>query len=111
LPLWAEPKAHADGPTSKSAAETAVKALYNTLSHEQKKIMCFDWDHKDPAAACCAAMSPTTGRSPNRESEATSIRSTSKHSSTTSSKELSTRSGTPGFSRSSRTTMAGASGG
>lgn len=34
-------------PTPKSAAETAVKALYETLTPEQKKAICFDWDHKD----------------------------------------------------------------
>jgi hypothetical protein len=38
----------AAAPTPKSAAETAVKALYETLSDKQKKTVCFDWDHMDP---------------------------------------------------------------
>jgi Protein of unknown function (DUF3500) len=45
--LWAAPRAHA-APSSKSGAETAVKALYDTLSDKQKKTICFDWDHKHP---------------------------------------------------------------
>src|SRR5262249_6951692 len=46
LTLFATPKAEAK-PTPKSAAETAVKALYETLSDSQKKEICFDWDYKD----------------------------------------------------------------
>jgi hypothetical protein len=34
-------------PTRKSAAETAVRALYESLTDKQKKDVCFDWDHKD----------------------------------------------------------------
>lgn len=34
-------------PSPKSAAETAVKSLYDTLTSAQKKTICFDWDHKD----------------------------------------------------------------
>jgi len=34
-------------PSAKSAAETAVKSLYDTLTGAQKKTICFDWDHKD----------------------------------------------------------------
>ncbi len=34
-------------PTSSSAAETAVKALYQSLNDEQKKEICFDWNHHD----------------------------------------------------------------
>jgi hypothetical protein len=34
-------------PTPQSAAETAVKALYDSLTPEQKKVVCFDWDYKD----------------------------------------------------------------
>jgi hypothetical protein len=44
--LFAVPKAQAV-PSPKSAAETAVKALYDTLSEAQKKAICFDWDHTD----------------------------------------------------------------
>jgi hypothetical protein len=47
VPLWATPKVTA-APTPKSPAETAVKALYEKLTDEQKKAVCFDWDYKDP---------------------------------------------------------------
>jgi hypothetical protein len=47
LPLFATPKVQA-APTAKSAAETAVSALYEKLTDDQKKAMCFDWDYKDP---------------------------------------------------------------
>ncbi len=46
-PFWAAPRASA-APTPKSAAETAVKAFYDTLTDAQKKTMCFDWDYKHP---------------------------------------------------------------
>jgi len=46
LTLWAEPRVVA-APSSSSAAESAVKALYDTLTDVQKKDICFDWDHKD----------------------------------------------------------------
>jgi len=45
--LYATPKAQA-APTPSSAAETAVKGLYDTLTDEQKNTICFDWEHKDP---------------------------------------------------------------
>jgi len=45
--LWAVPRAVA-APTPSSAAETAVKAVYETLTDKQKQAVCFDWDHKDP---------------------------------------------------------------
>jgi hypothetical protein len=35
-------------PTPQSAAETTVKAFYDTLTGEQRKVICFDWDHTDP---------------------------------------------------------------
>src|SRR5688572_21542361 len=47
LPLFAVPRAEA-APTPKSAAETAVKALYELLTDAQKKEICFAWDHQDP---------------------------------------------------------------
>ena len=46
LPVWATPKAAA-APTKTSAAETAVKALYETLADEQRKVICFDWDYQE----------------------------------------------------------------
>ncbi len=47
LPLFATAKDTPAGPTAKSAAETAVKALYDTFTDAQKKDVCFAWDHKD----------------------------------------------------------------
>jgi hypothetical protein len=47
LPLFAVPKIGAAAPTKTSAAETAVKALYDTLTPEQKKEICFAWDYVD----------------------------------------------------------------
>ena len=46
LPLWATPRIQA-APTRTSAAETAVKGLYEALTDEQKKKICFDWNHMD----------------------------------------------------------------
>jgi Protein of unknown function (DUF3500) len=47
LPLFATPKLHA-APTRNSPAETAVKVLFDKLTDDQKKKICFDWDYKDP---------------------------------------------------------------
>src|SRR5262249_51813765 len=48
VPLFAVPRA--DGaPTRKSAAETAVRALYESLTDDQKKAVCFAWDYEDKA--------------------------------------------------------------
>jgi Protein of unknown function (DUF3500)/TAT (twin-arginine translocation) pathway signal sequence len=47
LPLWATPKLVADPPTPTSAAETAVKALFDTLTDAQRKEICFDWNYLD----------------------------------------------------------------
>lgn len=44
--IWTAPSLAA--PSPKSAAETAVKSFYDTLSESQKKTICFDWDHKHP---------------------------------------------------------------
>jgi hypothetical protein len=46
VPLWATPRLQA-APSPKSAAETAVKGLYDTLTDEQRKKICFDWDFVD----------------------------------------------------------------
>ena len=48
LTLWATPRADA-APSAQSAAETAVKALYDKLTDKQKKEICFPWDHQDKA--------------------------------------------------------------
>jgi hypothetical protein len=46
LPLASSSRtALAAGPTSKSTAETAVKRFYDTLKPEQKKVICFPFDH------------------------------------------------------------------
>jgi hypothetical protein len=46
IPLWATPIVQA-APTSKSVAETAVKALYDSLTEKQRKEICFDWNHTE----------------------------------------------------------------
>jgi hypothetical protein len=46
LPLFAVPRATA-APSPSSAAETAVKALYDSLTEQQRKVVCFPWDHVD----------------------------------------------------------------
>jgi hypothetical protein len=48
LPLWATPRAAVAAPSPSSPAETAVKALYDSLTDEQRKVVCFDWDYKAP---------------------------------------------------------------
>lgn len=50
FPLFATAKdaPAAAGPTAKSAAETAVKALYDSLTDKQRKDVCFAWDYQDP---------------------------------------------------------------
>jgi Protein of unknown function (DUF3500) len=47
LPIWATPRAAA-APTPTTAAETAVKGLFDSLTPDQKSKVCFAWDHKDP---------------------------------------------------------------
>lgn len=47
LPLWATARVQAASKPS-SVAETAVKGLFETLTDDQKKAICFDWDYKDP---------------------------------------------------------------
>lgn len=37
-------------PTPKSAAETAVKGLYESLTEEQRKVICFAWDFVEEGA-------------------------------------------------------------
>jgi hypothetical protein len=46
VPLFATAKVQA-APTPTSAAETAVKALYDSLDDKQRQTICFDWDYKD----------------------------------------------------------------
>jgi hypothetical protein len=48
LPLFATARAVA-APSKNSPAESSVKALYDTLTDEQKKVVCFDWDYVDPS--------------------------------------------------------------
>lgn len=44
-PVWAQAKA---GPSVDLTAESLVKKLYDTLNEEQRKRICFRWDHMDP---------------------------------------------------------------
>ncbi len=50
LPLFATAKAAAAA-SKNSPAETAVKTLYDTLTDEQKKVVCFDWGFVETAGA------------------------------------------------------------
>ena len=45
-PLFAVPRSASAAPTPKSAAETAVKRFYETLSDSQKKTICFPFEHE-----------------------------------------------------------------
>src|SRR5690348_8452597 len=46
LPLAAGARKAVAGPTSKSTAETAVKRFYDSLKDDQKKQVCFPFDHE-----------------------------------------------------------------
>src|SRR5207248_8663907 len=51
LPLGALAVKHEETqvvPRPKRTPETAVRALYDTLTDTQKKALCFAWDHVDP---------------------------------------------------------------
>lgn len=45
LPNWAEA---ADAPAATAAPESLVQVLYDTLTPEQRKTVCFAWDYQDP---------------------------------------------------------------
>lgn len=45
VPLFASPRRAVAAPTPKSAAETAVARFYKTLTEDQKKVICFPFDH------------------------------------------------------------------
>jgi hypothetical protein len=47
VPLFATAKPAAAAPSKSAPPETAVKALYDSLTEEQRKVVCFPWDHKD----------------------------------------------------------------
>lgn len=49
LPLFATPKAAAT-PKPDSPAETLVKKLYDSLTDDQRKKICFAWDHTETGA-------------------------------------------------------------
>ncbi len=48
IPVWAVPRAASAAISSSGTAETAVTALYASLSDAQKTAVCFDWDYTDP---------------------------------------------------------------
>ena len=48
LPLFAVPKVVAAEKAKAAPAETAVKALYDSMTADQRKAVCFAWDHQDP---------------------------------------------------------------
>ena len=45
LPLWAQAK---PSKTESAAPESVVKLLYDSLDEDQRKVICFPWDHVDP---------------------------------------------------------------
>ncbi len=45
---FAAPSAPPAEATAAKAPETAVKALFDSLTDRQRKAVCFDWDHVDP---------------------------------------------------------------
>ncbi|HEV3163804.1 MAG TPA: DUF3500 domain-containing protein [Isosphaeraceae bacterium] len=45
LPLFASPRSAVAGPSSKSAAESTAKRLYDSLTDTQKKVVCFEFDN------------------------------------------------------------------
>ena len=45
LPVWAQPAAKG---RPAAEPESVVKLLYSSLTDAQKKVICFDWDHRDP---------------------------------------------------------------
>ena len=46
LPVFATPRAAVAASTPKGSPETAVKRLFEGLNAEQKKIVCFPWEHE-----------------------------------------------------------------
>ena len=47
LPLFATAKPAIAAPAKSAPPETAVKALYDSLTDQQRKAVCFPWDYKD----------------------------------------------------------------
>ena len=45
IPVWAQAK---DASAAKSAPESVVKLLYESLSNQQKQQICFAWNYQDP---------------------------------------------------------------
>lgn len=50
VPLLGNKLLATPSPTPKSAAETAVKGLYDSLTEEQRKVICFAWDYVEEGA-------------------------------------------------------------
>jgi hypothetical protein len=46
LPWWSVARSVHGAPAANSPAETAVQALYQTLSEEQRKVVCFPFEHE-----------------------------------------------------------------
>lgn len=46
VPLFATPRRATAAPTLKSSAETAAQHLYQSLTDEQKKVICFPFEHE-----------------------------------------------------------------
>ncbi len=67
----------ANAVATENSPETAVKRLHSSLSDEQKKKICFGWDHKDERRGLLRTRVGATGTSPNRRSTVTSSPATS----------------------------------
>lgn len=48
LGAGAAPATRPAAPSARSAAETAVKALYDSFTEVQRRAVCFDWDYQHP---------------------------------------------------------------
>ena len=46
LPMFVMPRQSVAAPTTKSVAETAVKRFYDSLAEEQRKVICFPFEHE-----------------------------------------------------------------
>src|SRR5215211_1569144 len=47
MPAWAD-VAESASAKAPAAPESVVKLLYESLTDAQKKVICFDWGHRDP---------------------------------------------------------------
>ena len=63
IPNWSAAK---DAPSAAAKPDSVVKTLYDSLKDEQRKKVCFSWDHTDKKRGLLARLSPTIGTSRKR---------------------------------------------